>query len=138
MNANQKINRIRHELVSQRPAFQQAIELRAQLEVLHEQVYKAKNTPVKTLAFITANANGLQIKKVHPTDFAVPYVYQLFTAKSAWVAGDSVQECLDRAMAVKKDWTAVSTTDVNQLILANQALKESRAENTVQVSEVAA
>jgi len=37
---------------------------------------------------------------------------------------------------VTADWTHISTTDANALILAHQAIKDAKAENTIQVAEV--
>lgn len=136
MKANE-IKLIREALSSPIISTNRAIELRALLEIYAQDNYKPVNTPVRVMAFIKKHGNSLILKKTHPTDVSVPYVWQLFTPKSAWVCGDVPQECFDKAIAVKKDWTHLSTTDANALILAHQALKDSKAENTVQVAEVA-
>lgn len=114
----------------------EAIEIRTRLSAHAEATYKAKNTPAKTLAFIEDNSDCFQIKRTNPQDQQVPYVYQLFTKRSSWVAGDTVQECLDRAMTVKKDWTKVSDRDAAALIMAHQALQDAN-EDRVAVKEVA-
>jgi len=116
--------------------FQRAVELRAKLEAHSEDNYHAKNPPGKVVAFVNQNANGLQIRKVHPQDAKVPFVWTLFTPRSAWVCGDSVAECFDKALATKADWTNLSTVDANALILAHQAIKDAKNEDTLQVAEV--
>lgn len=130
-----EIEAIRQELVEHGLSYRRGIELRAFLSV-HGAEYKSKNTPAQVLAFIKKNGHGLQLLKTHPQDPKVPYVWQLFTPKSQWVCGDSVAECFDKAIAVKADWTHISTTDANALILVHQALKEAKGEDTVQVAEV--
>ena len=136
MNAR-KLQEIRTKLAAATPpTLQEAIELRAQLAAHAEDKYKAKNNPTKTLDWHKANADTLQIRRVLPLDQKVPYVWQLFTKKTAWVAGDTVQECIDRAMTVKKDWSKTSDEDVKALILAHQALQDAD-EGRVEVKEVA-
>lgn len=86
--------------------------------------YKSKNLPGEVLNFITQNADSFKIGRVPFTDKEHPYVWQVFTAKSGWVFGDSVRECLDKAIATKKNWANLSSDDVTALILVHDILQE--------------
>jgi len=123
-NNSRKINNIRGELRGQ-TTFVRGVELRAELALYGEQ-YKPRHSPTQIVSFIKEFGNGLTIRKTHPQDSNVPYVWQLFTTKSRWVCGDSMLECFDRAIDTKHDWTRLDNKDANALILAHQAIKDAR------------
>lgn len=101
--------------------------LRARLEKAGEN-YQSRRNPAKVLAFIAKHADSLRIFRVPANDLTNRYVWQVFTTYSGWVFGDSIQECLDKAMRAKKDWSGLSEDEVTALILVHQVIKDEKAD----------
>lgn len=73
--------------------------LRTQLK-LRGAGYGHKNRDTAYLSFL--NANPTSFEENHPQSSNHPYVWTMFSCVSQDVMGDSVEECLDKAIAISK------------------------------------
>ena len=74
--------------------------IRKELHEIAKRDYVPQNKPEEYLKFMNDNECTFRIN--HPQSKNDPWYFCLFTVKSQHVLGDCVEECLDRAMSVKK------------------------------------
>lgn len=92
---------IRAQLVDTFVTSEAGSRLRKQLATIAEEDYVAQHAPQDYLAFLTRNEGNF--KKVGPQETNFPYAWKFFSVVSQHVYGDSIEECLDKAIELEQN-----------------------------------
>lgn len=80
-------------------SYETGVAIRGRLHFLGRMNYEAQNRPKEYMEFLTRNE--CSFKRVGAQQ-CNPAVWELFTVVSQHVYGDTVEECLDKAMTIER------------------------------------